>query len=217
MHVFTLPEEEGPILIHNVPQLQVELGRLCKGWEVCDRTGRPHDKWALRLATGKVVSFATGEEREYPKEFCSAYAAGLMKAAGQEDMTFLEVFSGPNAPLSCSGWNLWSGDAGSRTSLREAQTGYYRVQGAEGPAVPWITLPSQHGFIWTKAQWVIKCRCQAPVNPATPQGEVVHDGLKNGLEQDLTSRKVQNRIIRDIKRTVSMGATSGAANREGER
>ena len=60
-----------------------------------------HQEWAPRVVNGRVVSFATGEEREYPKEFCAAYAKGLLKAVGQDDMTFLEVFSGPNAPLSC--------------------------------------------------------------------------------------------------------------------
>lgn len=93
--------KKAQVLIHNTPELQVELNRLCTGKEICDRTGRPHEKWAPRVVNGRVVSFATGEEREYPKEFCSAYAKGLWKAMNQEDMTFLEVFSGPNAPLSC--------------------------------------------------------------------------------------------------------------------
>ena len=46
-----------------------------------------------------IVQFVTGEEREYPKGFCRTYskiAAEILK----EGERFVEVFSGPNAPLS---------------------------------------------------------------------------------------------------------------------
>lgn len=48
------------------------------------------------------MSFTTGEEREYPEGFCSAYAAGVQQSFKHSNsgFTFLEVFSGPNAPLS---------------------------------------------------------------------------------------------------------------------
>eukprot|EP00435_Cladocopium_sp_Y103_P034639 s1626_g9.t1 len=54
-----------------------------------------------RVKDGRVVSFATGEEREYPEEFCEAYATALKELSDlEEGFNFLEVFSGPNAPLS---------------------------------------------------------------------------------------------------------------------
>ena len=50
---------------------------------------------------GKVVAFPTGEEREYCEGFCKAYARGLERQVGnREDRSFMEIFSGPNAPLS---------------------------------------------------------------------------------------------------------------------
>ena len=55
------------------------------------------------MSCGKVVQFQTGDEREYPIGFCDAYSSAvkeiLMRVAG-EDNCFVEVFSGPNAPLS---------------------------------------------------------------------------------------------------------------------
>ena len=50
---------------------------------------------------GKVTSFPTGEEREYSEGFCQAYAKGLNQAlSNRGDKSFIEIFSGPNAPLS---------------------------------------------------------------------------------------------------------------------
>ena len=54
------------------------------------------------LKDGRVISFSTGEEREYPKGFCVAYANGIKDLAADPSFSFLEVFSGPNAPLSAA-------------------------------------------------------------------------------------------------------------------
>ena len=46
-------------------------------------------------------------EREYPQGFCEAYAAAVQKATAGKDSIFLEVFSGPNAPLSKAVATVW--------------------------------------------------------------------------------------------------------------
>ena len=89
------------ILIHNVEHLEEFISRVCESERVCSRTGTCHLSWKPAVKNGKVVSFSTGEEREYPSEFCQALASGLAFSylkAGKE-LVFLEVFSGPNAPL----------------------------------------------------------------------------------------------------------------------
>ena len=55
--------------------------------------------WRPKVQAGKIISFATGEEREYPEGFCKAYARALQRLRSRENIqSFLEVFSGPNAP-----------------------------------------------------------------------------------------------------------------------
>lgn len=51
-------------LIHNIPSLVEEIGLKCSG-KHCLRTGLEHDDWNPVVKDGRVVSFATGEEREY--------------------------------------------------------------------------------------------------------------------------------------------------------
>eukprot|EP00435_Cladocopium_sp_Y103_P020951 s4039_g5.t1 len=63
------------------------------------RTGLEHLRWRPTVSGGQVIQFQTGDEREYPIGFCKEYA----KAAGEtlaQGGTFVEVLSGPNAPLS---------------------------------------------------------------------------------------------------------------------
>ena len=85
---------KAQVLIHNVPELEL-MGRVCNEYSRCARTGLPHEKWRPIVSGGKVAQFITGEEREYPKGFCDEYAR-LLPPLG----SFLEVYSGPNAPLS---------------------------------------------------------------------------------------------------------------------
>ena len=75
------------------------MSLVCQGKKLCDRTGLPHLKWRPTTSGGKVLQFTTGDEREYPSGFCKSYAkcaAEVLQTSG----TFIEVFSGPNAPLS---------------------------------------------------------------------------------------------------------------------
>lgn len=90
------------VLLHNTPELHEAVARLCSSNKRCSRTKSGHLSWKPKVEGGKVVCFSTGEEREYPEGFCAAFAAGLREAAKRfpEDWRFLEVFSGPNAPLS---------------------------------------------------------------------------------------------------------------------
>ena len=58
-----------------------------------------------RVRNGRVTSFIAGEERECPLGFCQAYARGVKetledKVSPRKPYNFLEVFSGPNVPLS---------------------------------------------------------------------------------------------------------------------
>lgn len=77
------------------------MGRICSGGRVCDRTGERHYNWRPLVSEGRVLQFTTGDEREYPKGFCDQYAL-CVKEAVPEPRSFVEVFSGPNAPLSGS-------------------------------------------------------------------------------------------------------------------
>ncbi len=92
---------KNQVLIHNIPELILEAGRTCESDRLCTRTGLRHLAWRPRVESGKIVSFATGEEREYPVGLCEAYAKGLNKLRDRTSIkSFVEVFSGPNAPLS---------------------------------------------------------------------------------------------------------------------
>lgn len=87
-------------MIHNVRDLKL-MGRECNNPLLCERTGKPHHKWRPVVSMGKVSQYVTGEEREYPRGFCDSYAERLDSLVKSGQVTsFLEVYSGPNAPLS---------------------------------------------------------------------------------------------------------------------
>ena len=94
---------KSQVLIHNIKQLN-RLARICSRESICSRTGKRHLGWKPVVVNGRVASFATGEEREYPEGFCREYASALGEALEELDVpsTFIEIFSGPNAPLSCA-------------------------------------------------------------------------------------------------------------------
>lgn len=85
-------------ILTNKEKIGKELSKVCKRGKVCDRTGLPHLKWRPVTSGNRVVQFQTGDEREYPSGFCKAYAKGVHNS--REVRSFVEVFSGPNAPLS---------------------------------------------------------------------------------------------------------------------
>lgn len=91
------------MLAHNMPLMHDHVSLLCDSWDICSRTGLPHETLAPTVSQGRVVSYATGDEREYPQGFCEAYAEGLhahFSSLNLKQAKFVEVFSGPNAPLS---------------------------------------------------------------------------------------------------------------------
>ena len=87
------------VLIPNSDSFIKEIGRECKGSRHCERTGQPHLKWKPLTSGSKVIQFTTGEEREYPIGFCRSYARAA-KSLLDGIKRFVEIFSGPNAPLS---------------------------------------------------------------------------------------------------------------------
>ena len=86
------------VLITNRKEF-AKMARTCEGSYRCCRTGEKHFKWRPTVTGGKVLQFTTGDEREYPQGFCSAYANCLSERLHNGE-TFVEIFSGPNAPLS---------------------------------------------------------------------------------------------------------------------
>ena len=86
------------VLITNRAEFE-RVGKICKGNKIFDRTGEPHLKWRPVVHAGKVMQFTTGDEREYPEGFCSEYAE-CMRGRLEAGESFVETFSGPNAPLS---------------------------------------------------------------------------------------------------------------------
>lgn len=91
---------KSQVLIHNTDKL-CKLGMVCEGGHLCDRTGKPHHKWRPIVSCGRVTQYITGEEREYPFGFCKEFAQSLKSFILERQLkSFVEIFSGPNAPLS---------------------------------------------------------------------------------------------------------------------
>lgn len=98
------------VLITNVKHFRYHIGLCCSGGTVCDRNGLKHLKWRPKTFGNKVVQFTTGEEREYPKGFCEAYAKAVKEFHAEAQggkASFMEIFSGPNAPLSKAVADVW--------------------------------------------------------------------------------------------------------------
>ncbi len=87
------------VLITNEKSFEKFIGKLCTGNHTCSRSGLKHLKWRPTVSSGKVVQFQTGDEREYPLGFCQEYAKAAKECLSLP-ARFVEIFSGPNAPLS---------------------------------------------------------------------------------------------------------------------
>ena len=88
------------MLISNDREVVNETSLVCASEGRCSRTGLPHDDFRPSVKNGKVVTFKTAEEREYPVGWCEAYARGLARSAQDGTLSsFVEIFSGPRAPL----------------------------------------------------------------------------------------------------------------------
>ena len=81
------------------------IARECIDPARCSRTGLPHAKWAPDVEGGAIKNFKTEEEAEYPHELCEVIAKIFEESDGlprSGRVLFLEVFSGPRAPLTCA-------------------------------------------------------------------------------------------------------------------
>ena len=94
--------KKAQVLIHNMAPLVDFIGKICPSSSRCARTLLPHLTWKPRVVKGRVTSFATSLEREYPKGFCEEYAKAMKQLFGTREASFVEIFSGENAPLSTS-------------------------------------------------------------------------------------------------------------------
>ena len=125
------------ILIHNVQSL-TKMEVECHAGRLCARSGLAHEKWRPVVHAGRVQQFTTGEEREYPAGFCSAYADLLPASLSG----FLEVFSGPNAPLSNAVSLRFTGCGVER---REVRTVRAEAQARTDPPAQHAWLPAAAG------------------------------------------------------------------------
>ena len=95
-------------IMSNIPGLGAILGKLCSArgeHDPCDYTGVPHLAWEATCKEGEVVTVTEGEA-EYPAELCKELARGVVQClasssalSAKTPFAFIEVFSGPNAPL----------------------------------------------------------------------------------------------------------------------
>ncbi len=97
------------IVITNIPSLadplsSNSLNRTCSDRKVCSRTNCPHEAFTHEIKDGWVSKFGTAGTAEYPEELCEVQAKGIVEAIVERALfnfkfSFVEVFSGPNAPL----------------------------------------------------------------------------------------------------------------------
>ena len=95
-------------MLTNIPGLQETLERRCNARgdaDVCDFSGWAHEAWVPKWTKG-FGHTVTQAESEYPKAMCEAMAPTVVacaavapQLAARLPYAFLEVFSGPNAPL----------------------------------------------------------------------------------------------------------------------
>ena len=90
-------------LLTNAPGVGAALqDLLCTNKAICDRTGKEHATWRPVVVDGIPVAYPTADEAEYPPGLCRILANVVHELAsvGDGDLVFMEVFSGPRAPLS---------------------------------------------------------------------------------------------------------------------
>ena len=80
------------------------VGRVCRDKRVCTRTNEPHEEFKNVVEGGKVLSYGTTGTSEFPEELCGVQAEAALSALSNMDLSkydfcFLEVFCGPNGPL----------------------------------------------------------------------------------------------------------------------
>ena len=84
-------------------------GKLCKHGKTCDRTWDAHETWTPTVVSGEILNYPTEADEEYPEGSCEAVAMTIVGEYAEAITNgyvyrwgFTEVFSGPNAPLTCA-------------------------------------------------------------------------------------------------------------------
>ena len=95
-------------ILTNIPGLQDTLEKRCGATgsdAVCDFSGAVHESWEATWKKG-FGHTVTNPEAEYPRAMCETMAAPIVaceaaapELAARMPYAFIEVFSGPNAPL----------------------------------------------------------------------------------------------------------------------
>ncbi len=99
LHVQRKQEAEVPNPHITCPLKEMRLE--CQSNGLCSRSKLAHEKWRPIVSQGKVEQFIAGEEREYPEGFCESFSKLLRCEVHTEKIrSFVEIYSGPNAPLS---------------------------------------------------------------------------------------------------------------------
>lgn len=94
------------LLTNSVEIVEEFRDKMCAGRAACDRTGRPHLTWAPAVVEGRITSYVTDGESEYPTGMCDAVGRALARrlaadmATQTETIMFTEIFAGPRAVLS---------------------------------------------------------------------------------------------------------------------
>ena len=172
------------ILIHNIPSLE-GMSLECESNGLCARTGRPHEKWRPLVSQGKVEQFVTGEEREYPSGFCSTYSKLLTENVMRGRVrSFVEVYSGPNAPLSRAVARDFGGSVEDLTELRNSRIETEAVSlttGSLRPELPKNNPPEMQPRVETSS-----LRAAAVESGRQPsfgkRRQLIPDGLSNPRE-----------------------------------
>ncbi len=132
---------KSQVLVHNLSCLR-GMGRVCSNPRICDRSGKTHHKWRPIVSMGKVSQYVTGEEREYPRGFCESYAACLDNPVqGGSLSSFVEIYSGPNAPLSNAISERFSGESIQGVEQRIIGREFQSIDEVAGAARPASSKP----------------------------------------------------------------------------
>ena len=140
------------ILITNIESLSTSLGRVCKDVRVCSRTKAPHSAFAHEVKDGRVVKFGTAGTSEYPRELREIRGKVIVDEVMSRGLlhfkfSFVEVFSGPKAPLTeaVKGWRgigspipaskrrLWGREAPPQSWCLAPRTGSHELHGIVPP------------------------------------------------------------------------------------
>ena len=195
---------KAQVLIHNIKELEEVVGLTCQSSRLCSRTHQPHLPWKPRVVNGRVTSFATGEEREYPPGFCEAYATAVQKATAGKDSVFIEVFSGPNAPLSRAVAAVWGLQPPAPPEALPKGSEFERSE--TDTSIPGQVMPSEQPWMQQPVESAPyrASRVEAGAQPSYgKRTQLISDGL-NSPSQHLTRAKT---LVHPFTENLTLKAT----------